>query len=152
TLTVTVRAANEPPAVDAGPDQTIVLSSGSTPAPPFLQLVRIQTGFTTPTGIDYHQPTNKIVLPVNYPTGQPYNFELVPAAGSPQRFSSVSGLTDEVRIAVVPDEGGGFNRGGFVAGTLFSGTGVAGQILRVSPDGTVVDQPWITLPGETGLL
>jgi RHS repeat-associated protein len=152
TLTVNVRAANEPPVVDAGPDQTVVLSSGTTQPPPFIQLVRIQTGFATPTGIDYHQPTNKVVLSVNYPSGQPYNFELVGADGSRQRFGNVVGLTDELKIATVPDEGGGLSRGGFVAGTLFSGTGTAGQILRVSADGSVVDRPWITLPGEIGLL
>ena len=143
---------NDPPVVDAGPDQTVILSSGTTQEPPFIQLVRIQTGFSSPIGIDYHQPTNKLVMSVNYSNGQPYNFELVAADGSRQRFSNVSGLTDELKIGVVPDEGGGLNRGGFAAGTLFSGTGAAGQILRVSPDGTVVDRPWITLPGETGLM
>ncbi|HKV12875.1 MAG TPA: LamG-like jellyroll fold domain-containing protein, partial [Thermoanaerobaculia bacterium] len=152
TLTVNVRVANEPPVVDAGPDQTVVLSSGSTQLPPVIQLVRVQAGFSTPTGIDYHQPTNRIVLSVNYPSGQPYNFELVGADGSRQRFGNVVGLTDELKVAVVPDEGSGVNRGGFAAGTLFSGTGTPGQILRVSPDGTVVDRPWITLPGETGLM
>ena len=114
--------------------------------------MRIQTGFSSPIGIDYHQPTNKMVMSVNYPSGQPYNFELVAADGSRQRFGNISGLTDELKIAVVPDEGGGFNRGGFPAGTLFSGTGQGGAILRVSADGSVVDNPWLVLPGETGLM
>src|SRR6185436_20047092 len=36
TLTVTVRVANEPPVVDAGPDQTVVLPGSTTQAPPLI--------------------------------------------------------------------------------------------------------------------
>ena len=35
---------------------------------------------------------------------------------------------------------------------MFTGTGQPGQIARISPDGSTIDNPWITLPGETGLM
>jgi hypothetical protein len=110
------------------------------------------TGFTNPVGIDHHQPTNKVVLSVNFPNGQPYNFELVDVFGTRQQFSNISGLTEEVKIATARDDGGGKSLGGFTPGELFTGTGVAGHIARISPDGSTIQNPWVVLPGEPGLL
>jgi hypothetical protein len=42
--------------------------------------------------------------------------------------------------------------GGFTVGEAFVGNGTAGQIVRISPSGTTVQNPWVTLPGETGLM
>src|SRR5205823_212724 len=67
-------------------------------------------------------------------------------------FSSIHGLTDEIYIAAPRDEGGRRNRGGFVAGEVYCGTGVAGEIMRISADGSSSQRPWVSLPGETGLL
>jgi len=103
-------------------------------------------------GIDHHQPTNKVVLSVNYPTGQPRNFELVDVFGNRQPFSNISGLTEEVKIATARDDGGGRSLGGFTPGELFTGTGVPGHIARISADGAMIQNPWVVLPGETGLL
>src|SRR5262245_25212729 len=35
---------------------------------------------------------------------------------------------------------------------MFTGTGQPGQIARISPDGSTIDNPWITLPGDGGLM
>ena len=110
------------------------------------------TGFNNPIGIDHHQPTNKVVMSVNYPTGQPHNFELVDVFGNRQPFSNIRGLTEEVKIATARDDGGGKSLGGFTPGELFTGTGVAGHIARISADGSTIQNPWVVLPGETGLL
>jgi hypothetical protein len=107
----------------------------------------VAIGFNNPVSVDYHQPTNRLVLSSNYPLGEPFNFELVAADGSRAQFSSLHGLGDEVYVAAVRT-----THGGFTAGELFTGTGVAGQVARISPDGSTVLLPWITLPGETGLL
>ena len=114
-----------------------------------ITLTPISAGFSNGMiGIDHHQPTNQVVVSVNYNTGGlPYNFELVAADGTKTQFSAVSGLTDEIKIATVKD-----TLGGFAVGELFVGTGVAGVIARVSPDGTSVLNPWVTLPGEPGLM
>jgi RHS repeat-associated protein len=151
---VTVTKSNQPPVVDAGPDQTVTL-----PGRPPIQnqpfaLRAISTGFNSPIGIDYHQPTGKVVMSVNYNNGgQPYNLELVAADGTRSRFSQISGLTDELKIATARDDTGtGMSIGGFHAGELFTGSGVPGVIVRVSPDGTQVQNPWVVLPGENGLM
>lgn len=88
-------------------------------------------------------------MSVNYFGGTPHNFELVAADGTRTQFSSVSGLTDEVKIATVRS---GSCQGGFTPGELFTGTGVAGEIARISPDGLTTQIPWVTLPNETGLM
>lgn len=53
-----------------------------------ITLTPITTGFNTPIGIDHHQPTNRVVMSVNYPSGLPYNFELVAADGTRNQFSN----------------------------------------------------------------
>ena len=151
--TVTVKPANLPPVVNAGLNQTIVLPSNVSTLPLVPTLLSISTNFNSPVGIDYHQPTNKMMMSVNEAAGgQPRNFELVAADGTHSPFSNISGLTDEVYIAAARDEGGGKSIGGFSAGEMFTGSGVAGVIVRISPDGTKVQNPWVRLPNESGLL
>jgi hypothetical protein len=114
-----------------------------TPITP-ITLTAISTDFNTPIGIDYHEPTNSIVLSANYPSGGPFNFELINFDGSHAQFSDVAGLTDEIKIGTVRSG----NVAGFVTGDLFVGNGVDGQISRVSSDGMTVDAVWSDLPGE----
>ena len=122
------------------------------PAADAITFTPIATGFNNPVGIDHHAPTNRLVLSVNYPDGLPYNFELVAADGSRQQFSSISGFSDEVKIATAKDDGGGMSMGGFTAGELFTGSGVPGVIARIAADGSSVQDPWVTLPDEPGLM
>jgi RHS repeat-associated protein len=148
--TVTVLPANTPPTVDAGPDRATAVPS--VPRDRAFQLRAVRPGLQA-VGIDYHLPTNGLVLSVNYPSGLPYNFAAVAADGQAAGFSGVSGLNDELKIATARDDTGhGTSLGGFAAGELFSGTGVPGVIMRVSADGSTVQDPWVTLPGESGLL
>ena len=114
-----------------------------------ITLTPIGTPFNNPIGIDHHEPTNQVVMSVYYGGGTPYNFELVAANGTRTQFSTVSGLSDEVKIATVRS---GSCQGGFTPGQLFTGTGVAGEIARISPDGLTAQIPWVTLSGETGLM
>jgi uncharacterized repeat protein (TIGR01451 family) len=114
-----------------------------------IPLTPVATGFNNPIGIDHHSPSGKLVLSVNFPTGLPHNFELVGPDGSRTQFSDIQGLTDEVKIATVR---GGPCQGGFAVGELFTGTGVPGVIARIAPDGSAVQNPWVTLPDEPGLL
>jgi RHS repeat-associated protein len=149
TITVDADIVNLPPVVNAGPD--LFVSVPPVPPVPPLSLHTIRSD-NNPVGIDYHQPTNKVVFSVDYPSGVPSNFALVGADGTRTNFSSVSGLTDELKIATARDEGNGMSRGGFQPGELFSGSGAPGVVIRISPDGKVVQNPWVVLPGETGLM
>jgi hypothetical protein len=115
---------------------------------PPVTLTPIATGFNNPIGIDYHEPTDQVILSVNYPTGQPSNFELVARDGTRQPFTTISGFTDEVKIATFRS---GPHQGGFTVGEVFTGNGQPGQIVRISPDGSTVQNPWIPL-NDLGLL
>ena len=109
-----------------------------------VQLTPVATGFNSPIGIDHHPFSGKLILSVNFPSGLPYNFELVGPDGTHSPFSTISGLTDEVKIATVRP---GPCQGGFIAGEVFTGTGVPGVIARIAPEGNLVENPWVTLPG-----
>ncbi|MEA2669816.1 MAG: hypothetical protein QOG45_36 [Chloroflexota bacterium] len=109
----------------------------------------LATDFNNPIDVGYHEPTGKVLLSVNYSGGKPNNFDLVAADGSHTKFSSISGLTDEVYIASIRSSP---CQGGFTVGQSFVGTGAPGVIARISPDGSKVVNPWVKLPGETGVL
>jgi len=114
-----------------------------------IALTELSTGFNDPVGIDHYAPTNQVVMSVYTGTGGvPHNFELVSGDGKTRTpFSTISGLTDEVKIATVRDR-----RGGFAPGELFVGTGAKGVVARISADGSTIQNPWVTLPDEEGLL
>ena len=103
----------------------------------------ITTAFNSPIGIDYHESSGSVVLSVNYPAGSPSAFERVESDGSHVGFSSVSGLTNEVKIATARTGASGFS-----PGELFVGNGLDGQIVRISADGSSVQNPWVDLPGD----
>lgn len=109
-----------------------------------INLKPISTPFNTPIGIDYHEPTNSVVISVNYSSGFPRNFERIEFDGTHFPFSNVAGFTDEVKIATV--RSGGFP-GGFTVGDLFTGNGVDGQIARITNNGVTVINPFVDLPG-----
>ncbi len=113
-------------------------------------LTPVTTEFKDYAGLDYHHSSRKLLLAANTPGGQPHNFETIAADGTKSAFSNVAGLNGELLIATSRDEGQGMSRGGFVAGELFTSTGVAGAIARVNAPGATVQNPWVTLPGETG--
>lgn len=109
----------------------------------------ITTEFNSPIGIDYHEYTSSVVLSVNYPYGTPVALERVASDGSHETFSSLTGVTDEVKIATARSG----NEGGFTAGELFVGNGADGQIVRISEDGGTIDNPWVDLgAGTNGLM
>ena len=112
-----------------------------------LTLTTISTSFNNFIGIDHYEPTNQVLLTANYPTGSPFNFELVSADGSHMGYSTISGLTDELKVATVRS---GSCQGGFAVGEAFSGTNTPGQIVRIAPGGG--GYSYINLPGETGLM
>jgi len=106
-----------------------------------IKLTQISTTFNTPIGIDYHEPTNTVAMSVNYGSGgNPYNFELVASDGTRTQFSSISGMSDEVKIATVRSVARGGSAQslaqGFLVGELFTGNGIDGEIVRISPNGS----------------
>lgn len=115
-------------------------------------LTPLVTDFHDHTGLDYHQPSAKLVLSANSPSGVPHSFELLGGGGGHSVFSNVAGFGGTVVVAAARDDGQGLSRGGFHPGELFTSNGVAGAIARLSADGATVQNPWTTLPGETGII
>lgn len=118
------------------------LGAGSACAAP-ITLTQISTAFTTPIGIDYYEPTNSVVISANYSSGSPHNLEIIAQNGSHTAYSSLNGLTDELKIASVRS---GYVTG-FAVGTIFTGNGNDGEIVKVDPGGGSFTNPWVSLPG-----
>ncbi|HEU4768910.1 MAG TPA: hypothetical protein VFS77_16110, partial [Pyrinomonadaceae bacterium] len=113
-------------------------------------LTPLTTAFSAHVGIEHHQPLRKVVVSSNSPNGMPLNFESIDADGTHRPYSNVAGLTGGLKITTARDDGTGMSLGGFTPGELFSGTGVPGVIARIAADGSTLQNPWVTLPGETG--
>jgi len=141
--TTHVKPKNLAPVVNAGPDKITALPAIQFDTQPTFR--KIATGFNSPIGIDYHQFSNKVLMSVNYSSGLPYNLELVAGDGSRTRFSQVQGLTEELKVATAKDDGGGQSLGGFAPGTAFTGSGVPGVIVKIAPDGSSFQNPWVVL-------
>lgn len=108
-----------------------------------VSFTQISTPFPRAVGIDHFEGTpDKVMISVYYSSGEPYNFETVASDGTHSQFSTIHGLTDEVKIATARDDG----VNSFTPGTMFTGNGLDGQITKINPDGTIVN-PWVDLPG-----
>ena len=128
----------------------LLLGSAGAASAVDLNLTNSVVGFHNPVGIDFQDISGKLILTANYPTGLPDNLELVdPGTGVAVPFSSLVGLTNELKVATVR---AGNCQGGFTAGESFTGNGNLGQIVRISANGATVQNPWLTLPGEPALL
>ncbi len=109
-----------------------------------IRFIAITTDFNSPIGIDFHESAFDVVTSVYYSSGSPYALETVAIDGSHAQFSSLAGVTDEVKIATVRSGG----TGGFTTGDLYVGNGTDGQVVQVSADGSSVTNPWCDLPGD----
>ncbi|HEX9919170.1 MAG TPA: hypothetical protein VGA87_08385, partial [Pyrinomonadaceae bacterium] len=113
-------------------------------------LTPVNTDFNEHTSLDYHQPSKKLILSANHPSGDPHSFELIAADGTHSAFSNVAGLQGEVVLATARDDGQGMSLGGFNAGEILTSTGTPGTVARISANGASVQNPWVMLPEETG--
>lgn len=110
---------------------------------------QITTAFNSPIGIDYYEPTNRLIVSANYFSGLPNNLQIVAADGSFANYSLLSGQTNELKIATVRS---GYTTG-FAVGTVFTGSGQDGVIVKVDPGTAAVTNPWVSLPGaNNGLI
>jgi uncharacterized repeat protein (TIGR01451 family) len=125
------------------------VSAGTAVAAP-ITLTPFSFTFNHPVGIDFQDTSGQLIMSVNYFSGTPHNLDLVDSTtGSPTQFSTLSGLTDELKIATVRTSS---CQGGFTAGEVFTGNGNPGEIVRLGPTGTlfnpVAPYTWRKLPSE----
>lgn len=115
-----------------------------------ITLVPIATGFNGMIGIDHYEPTNQLLVSVNYSWGHPNNLELIAANGAHTQYSPLSDSFDELKVATAKNSGNGFSIGGFQAGTMVTATINGGEIIRIAPGGNLLPMPWVACPGEPG--
>ena len=97
-------------------------------------------------GIDYSPTIQNLVLTANYPSGIPWNLYTLSADQVARPYSGITGYTDELKIAVVKQ-----SSGGFIEGELFIGTGIDGEIAKISSDGKTTIKTWCQLPQAPGV-
>src|SRR5262245_32354042 len=64
-----------------------------------LSFVAVSTQFSNFDSLDYFEPSNVIVGASYYPTGQPHNFRKIAADGQQTQYTTISGKSDEVKVA-----------------------------------------------------
>ncbi len=110
-------------------------------------LTPVTTGLDSPFGIALHAPSGSLIVSVNYPDGVPNNLETIEPGGShaPYALAAVQNLDGAILLGAerTPD-------GVFPLGEVFMGNNERGEVARVSADGSVFTNPWVTLPGEKG--
>jgi RHS repeat-associated protein len=131
-------------------------SAGHATEPPAIELRALNSEANAHHGIDYHPLLRKLVVSANTPFGTPHNFELIASDGGHSRYSNLSGVEGDLIIAVVRKGSAandGRSLGGFLPGEMFfaaARVGLAGGgprvIAKVSPDGSLVHNPWVSLP------
>ena len=131
-------------------------SVGNAEELPAIELRVLNSQANAHYGIDYHPLLKKLVVSANTPTGSPHAFELIAGDGGHTRYSNLSGVEGDLIIAVVRKGSAandGRSLGGFLPGEIFFaaarvGLGGGGPrvIVKVSPDGSLVHNPWVSLP------
>ncbi len=104
-----------------------------------IHLIEIASDPNGSTGLAHHQPSNALLL------SSGAGLELFEAGGARASFSRFG--VDQTRLAAIRE-----SRNGFIAGEVFAGADTPGAIIRISPAGSFDQNPWVTLPGETGLV
>jgi hypothetical protein len=104
----------------------------------------VATNLDKPVGLDYHPPTQSLLVSVHYYSSDDPSFLRIDSNGVVTAWSGITNLTEEKKIAVVKTTANGFTQG-----EMFFGTGINGVIGWLSADGTVSNLNWITLTNET---
>ncbi len=97
-------------------------------------------GLQTPTGLDYHAPSNLLIASANYQLANRDNFIQIGLAGTNTfitNWSGIQNLFDEIKLATVRTTANGFS-----SGEMFFGTGTNGHIGWLAADETVSNLAW----------
>ena len=93
-----------------------------------------------PVGIDYHSPSNLLIVSLNFDTGLPFNFIQVRTNDATTNWTTISNMTGEINLACARS-----TNGGWTVGDLYFNTGEGGQIGRVPDTTNSFTTNWITL-------
>jgi hypothetical protein len=117
-------------------------------------LAVVAAGLPNPVAVGYHEPTDSMIVSLNFPHGQPCNLVRILRDGARLPFSHLAGLSDAVEIATVRSAVagglGGVGPNPFLPGDLFAVAGSGGRIIRITDNGNTVVDPWVVLPDAGG--
>jgi hypothetical protein len=116
---------------------------------PYTNLFETVATLDGPIGIDYHAPSNSLIVSYNYDGGQPYSFaqiytnivvtnSVVVTNVVITNWSGIAGLGDEVKLATVKT-----NLGGFTTGDMYFSS--SNGIGWLSANGSVSNLNWCVL-------
>jgi len=112
-------------------------------------------GFCQDVGIDYSELTGNLVTSDHFQTGGlPNNLDNVDriTGARSNAAPAYSGHPDELKVATARKVTGACSQNAPV-GTIFTGTGVAGEVAMITPPGnTAANVTILPLPGEVALL
>jgi hypothetical protein len=104
----------------------------------------VATNVPFPSGIDYHPPTQKLILGVNLDLGGlPFNFASYGTDHVLTNWSGVSGIGTELKPLIVKATAYGFTNGDILFNTTTNG-----QIAWLSADGTISNLNWCVLSNQ----
>src|SRR5206468_3680678 len=116
----------------------------------------VVANLNVPVGIDYHSPSNSLLVAINNPTGETNNFARIATNGAVSSWTMLHGMGDantEIKLTTVK-----VSTNGWTVGDMYFGTGQPGVIGRISANGSTVLTNWATLTnaasqiGETNFL
>ena len=93
--------------------------------------------------VDYHAPSNSLLLSVNYSSGYPTNFGLLTSNATFAYWSGVSDVGNEVNMATVKA-----TTSGFFAGETFFTAAASGIVGWVKADGSLFNDSWLVLTNQ----
>ena len=67
------------------------VTANSTLSAQTINLQQLSTTFSNPIGVDYHEPTDSLILSANYFSGLPHNLERILFDGTHVQFSALAG-------------------------------------------------------------
>jgi hypothetical protein len=103
----------------------------------------VVANLNVPVGIDYHSPSNSLIVAINYPTGETNNFARIATNGAVSSWTTLHGMGDantEIKLTTVKT-----STNGWTVGDMYFGTGQPGIIGKISASGSTVLTNWATL-------
>jgi hypothetical protein len=112
-----------------------------------------------PYSIDFHPGENKLIITTNMPQElfkpqEEVRLKVLMTDDDslPSPFAATANLgRGEIKIAVVRNGGGGFRTGEIFTSRNANGDHDQGVILRISSDGSTVQNPWVVLPSPNSV-
>jgi hypothetical protein len=103
----------------------------------------VVTNLNDPSGLDYHAPSNSLIVGLAGFPDPTNNFLSVDSNGVVAGWTGIAELAEEVKLATVKK-----TQNGFTNGDIYFNGQSSGEVGRISWTGTNWNTNWVTLTGE----